>query len=83
MAMSKCLKCDNGTFELVIKDRIAGANVKLCFIQCSRCGTVIGTTSYFDPGLTTQQINEKVEKLEGRINDIDYNVRAIMQGLSR
>ena len=49
MAISKCAKCDNTVFEMVEKEPI-GANFKIMFIQCNRCGAVVGVQDYYNLG---------------------------------
>ena len=49
MAVSKCVKCDNTAFEMVEK-KIIGANFKIMFIQCTRCGGVVGVQDYYNIG---------------------------------
>ncbi|CNI33525.1 Uncharacterised protein [Yersinia frederiksenii] len=45
MALSRCPKCESTRFEMVEKE-VANARFKIMFIQCSSCGTVVGTTDY-------------------------------------
>jgi hypothetical protein len=58
MAISKCSKCDNTTFEMVEKDNITGANFKVMFIQCARCGAVIGVQDYYNLGAMLNTIKK-------------------------
>jgi len=41
MIQSQCLKCGNNSFEAQ-KKRITGLNYEITFVQCSKCGCVIG-----------------------------------------
>ncbi len=60
MAMSKCIKCDSTHFELVVKDGISGSKYKICFIQCSNCGGVVGTMDYMSIGAALDKIAAKI-----------------------
>jgi len=64
MATSKWPKCDSTTFEM--KDSIpSGASHPFVFVQCSRCGAVIGV-------LEQQNISTLIRKLATALN-IDLN----------
>lgn len=45
MAISKCIKCDNTIFEMVEKEP-NNARFKMMFVQCAKCGGVVGVTDY-------------------------------------
>jgi uncharacterized Zn finger protein len=45
MATSRCPKCEGSSFEMVEK-QVRNARFRQMFIQCSSCGTVVGTTDY-------------------------------------
>lgn len=48
MAVSTCIKCsEEDQFEVVVKDSIPGANYKIAFVQCARCGGVVGVLDYY------------------------------------
>ena len=42
MVASKCPKCDSLVFEIAPAE-ISGARFKFWFIQCAKCGAVVGT----------------------------------------
>ena len=49
MAVSTCIKCgEENQFEVVLKESIPGANYKLAFVQCARCGGVVGVLDYYN-----------------------------------
>jgi uncharacterized Zn finger protein len=56
MALSKCPSCDNHYFELVLAEP-GDSLVKMHYIQCSACGTVVGVTDYYD---TASYLEEKL-----------------------
>jgi hypothetical protein len=45
MAISQCPKCDGHYFELKLTE-ISGAAFKFYFVQCSKCGAVVGTQPF-------------------------------------
>lgn len=47
MAISKCGSCESHTFELKANEP-KGSQFKLMFVQCSRCGAVVGVTDYYN-----------------------------------
>jgi translation initiation factor 2 beta subunit (eIF-2beta)/eIF-5 len=57
MAISKCSKCNNTAFEMVEKE-IIGANFKIMFIQCNRCGAVVGVQDYYNLGAMLNTIKK-------------------------
>lgn len=59
MAVSKCVKCDNTFFEMK-EARIAGSNFKMMFVQCSKCGGVVGVTEFTNTGATLHNIAKKL-----------------------
>lgn len=44
---SKCPKCENTSFELAVAAP-KGSTVKMYFVQCDKCGSVVGVTDYTD-----------------------------------
>jgi uncharacterized Zn finger protein len=49
MAVSTCVKCgEKDQFEVVLKESIPGTNYKLAFVQCARCGGVVGVLDYYN-----------------------------------
>ena len=67
MARSKCPSCGNHTFELS-ENTPNHSEYKMYFIQCSSCGTVVGTTGYFNAGVLVKKLEEKIEDLEQKLN---------------
>ena len=63
MAYSKCPKCDNTFFELV-ENSPAKSNFKLMFVQCSKCGAVVGVMDYYNIGSVIKKVEEKIDRLE-------------------
>jgi hypothetical protein len=47
MAVSACAKCgEQDRFEIVLKDSMPGSPCKIAFVQCARCGAVVGVLDY-------------------------------------
>jgi uncharacterized Zn finger protein len=49
MPNSKCPSCGNTSFEIV-ENTPSKSAFKFHFIQCSKCGCVVGTHEYFNVG---------------------------------
>lgn len=62
MAISKCPSCGNTSFE-VKENEPRNATHKQIFIQCSSCGSVVSSTSYFDPASLIKQQENKLDSL--------------------
>jgi hypothetical protein len=59
MAQSKCSKCDSTFFEAVEKE-ISGYKFKLSFIQCAKCGNVVGVMEYLNIGAVLKSMEKKL-----------------------
>lgn len=58
MAISKCIKCDNTRFEL--KEATPnGSNFTYQFVQCTKCGGVIGVVDFYNIGDLIQRFAEE------------------------
>lgn len=66
MAMSKCASCGNSSFE-VQENTPAHSNYKLIFVQCAKCGAVVGVQDYYNIGNETYKIREALKKIAGRV----------------
>jgi translation initiation factor 2 beta subunit (eIF-2beta)/eIF-5 len=62
MALSTCVKCGGQSFE-VVEGNVVGANFRLWFIQCSRCGGVVGVQEYLNVSAMVGDVREKVDRL--------------------
>ncbi|MDB5031408.1 hypothetical protein, partial [Mucilaginibacter sp.] len=83
MAYSKCPKCENAFFELV-ENSPSKSNYKLLFVQCSKCGSAIGTMDYYNIGTLVKGVEAKVDKLEKNLpnaNLINNNFNTINQNI--
>lgn len=84
MAISKCPKCDNTFFELV-ENSPAKSKYKLSFVQCSRCGAVVGAMDYLNIGTVLNQVEEKLENIEkslNNVNSINNNLNIVNQNIA-
>lgn len=80
MALSRCMKCGNGFFEVVEKEP-SGSNFIVMFVQCSSCGNPIGVMDYFNIGSIVNKLEQRLEILETQCANIDHNIRIIAQML--
>ena len=47
MPVSTCVKCgEQYHFEVVLKESIPGTHYDLAFVQCARCGGVVGVLDH-------------------------------------
>jgi len=49
MAQSTCIKCGSTTFEIVEKEP-NHSNFKYFFVQCAKCGGVVGVQEFYNAG---------------------------------
>lgn len=59
MAQSKCAKCGYTEFEVVDAEP-RGSRFILLFVQCAKCGTVVGVTEAFNIGALLKSIEKKL-----------------------
>jgi hypothetical protein len=81
MAYSKCPKCDNGYFE-VTENSPSKSNFKLLFVQCSSCGSVVGTMDYWNIGTLVKELEKKVG-FGTSTSNINSNLDVINQNIAR
>ena len=82
MAVSSCPKCVGHFFEIV-ENSPKNGTFKSLFIQCSSCGTVVGTTTYYDAGHISNQNQEKIKLLSQQLADVQHQLQQIQHQLSR
>jgi len=70
MAYSRCPQCENTAFE-VVENSPSKSRFKLLFVQCGKCGSVIGTMDFFNVGSMIETVESKIEKLERSLSTID------------
>ena len=68
MAISTCNKCSGHSFELALVTPL-GESIKLTLVQCSQCGTPVGT---LDPvmGSRIEALSQQVAAIDERLNRI-------------
>ena len=59
MALSTCGKCENRFFE-VVQSGPSNSNFKLNFVQCSRCGNVVGVLDFYNIGQLIRDLATKL-----------------------
>jgi hypothetical protein len=85
MAYSKCPKCDDSSFE-VKENSPRHSNFKLLFVQCSSCGSVIGTMDYYNIGTRISELEKKIDELKSSSNSlstINSNLDVINNNVTR
>lgn len=74
MALSKCPKCDSTQFE-VQENSPVGSRFKIIFVQCSRCGCVVGVTDYRNIGYEVQEVKQELQAIKQEVHYICSCVR--------
>lgn len=59
MAYSNCIKCGNVTFE-VVENEPLNSSFKLNFIQCAKCGGVVGVMDYYNIGSMLEKLGQRL-----------------------
>ena len=72
MAKSKCFNCDGTSFELV-ENIPTFSKFKYMFVQCSKCGNILGVLDFYNTGYSLNQLNEKVDKLNSQLEKDIFN----------
>ena len=62
MASSTCIKCGHTTFEMA-ESAISGLRFKRDFLQCSKCGGVVGV-------IEADNLNARLDAIEERLKKI-------------
>ncbi len=76
MANSKCTKCDNTHFE--VKENLPNhCNFKLLFVQCSICGSVVGT---IDSYYIENRLSDLEKKFDG-IKSSNFGLSSVNSNL--
>ncbi len=82
MARSSCPRCSHGSFQMV-EANVVDATYRLLFIQCSSCGSVVGTQSYFDPGYLSKKNEEALAELLRQFAGVQGQLAEIQRLLQR
>ena len=67
MARSTCAKCSGTTFELVENEPVGG-KFKYFFVQCNKCGAVIGVQEFFNAGSLLHKQGAAIKKIAAALN---------------
>jgi hypothetical protein len=86
MAITKCPHCE-GTFFEIKESAPQGAAYKAIFIQCSGCGAPFAAQDYYNLGALLKEQEAKIaelfQKVDQKFDQLDYQIRAILQALQR
>lgn len=66
MAMSTCPKCESHSFE-ISENSPAGGAFKVMFVQCSRCGAVVGVQDYYNIGAVLMKQNVALKRIASQM----------------
>jgi hydrogenase maturation factor HypF (carbamoyltransferase family) len=67
VAKSACPKCDSTSFEMQ-NATIKNDRFNHQFIQCAKCGAVVGVLEHDNTGQQLQQLHKKVDSLITKLN---------------
>lgn len=73
MALSSCPKCGHDSFEMV-EVQPGNWRFKIMFVQCKACGAVVGTMDYFNLSTLIHEMEERVELIISKLEDLEYEV---------
>ena len=59
MPQSKCPSCSGTRFETTVNEP-RGSKVKVVFVQCAGCGTVVGTTDFYQMPRLLKKIADRL-----------------------
>ncbi len=76
--MSTCAKC-GGHFFGIVEQEPSGSRFKVYFVQCTSCQSPIGVMDYFDNNSIVKALEQKVDRIESLVNDLDYKLTIIAQ----
>ncbi|RYD83029.1 MAG: hypothetical protein EOP53_02005 [Sphingobacteriales bacterium] len=82
MSYSKCPKCEGSSFEIK-ENSPRHSNFKLLFVQCSSCGTVVGTMDYYNIGARLSEIEKKIDNINYSSNSVTSNLSVVNENISR
>jgi predicted nucleic-acid-binding Zn-ribbon protein len=57
--LSTCVKCGSTNFETK-EASPSGSNYKFMFVQCARCGGVVGVTDFFNTAALLRKLAKKL-----------------------
>ncbi len=66
MAMSTCVKCGNGTFEIKEAEP-HDSKYTVFFVQCRSCGGVAGAMDYFNIGSVLERQNKAIKEIARKL----------------
>jgi len=80
--LSTCGKCGGHHFE-VEEVSASGAVFKKYFFQCASCGVPVGVADYFDNNSIMEKIQQQIQSLGSRIDQLEYTLSNIQSQISR
>ena len=84
MAYSKCPKCESTSFEVQMNSPLY-SNFKLSFVQCSKCGCVIGAMDYENIGRRIDDLEKKIDNISSsnfKTQSINNSLEVINQNIN-
>ena len=83
MATAKCPSCSSTQFE-ASENSPTNSKFKLIFVQCARCGVVVGTMDYYNIGARLAELEQKIEAIRksavhfgpvaSKLDNVDDNI---------
>lgn len=81
MARSKCPSCNNHIFE-VVEHTPRKSNFKFLFVQCSSCGSVVGTMDYYNIGALIKVLEKKIDELP-QVSGLNQSLNIINNNVTK
>jgi len=80
MARSTCPKCTYNLFEIKEAEP-RNSTYKIIFIQCSRCGAVVGTMTFYYAGVLAKDNQEQLNAIKVQLSNLEQLLSLIRQVL--
>ena len=71
--LSKCVKCGNSTFEMVVTELLSSQH-KHKFIQCASCGGVVGVQDGYNNAAMLVEQNKVINAM-ARMMNVSSNLK--------
>jgi hypothetical protein len=80
--LSTCGKCGGHHFEIQ-EISASGASYKKYFFQCASCGVPVGLADYFDNNSMMEKIQQSIQHINTKIDQLEYTLSNIQNQMNR
>lgn len=75
---SKCPVCGKSGFEAVTEEP-AGALIKMTFIRCASCKSVVGAMSIYAPEIHITKLRDMLVQMDRKLDHLTQQVNALLR----